>query len=316
MKKNIVILIVGIVVAFFAASCHKDEIILNPVVQIDLELVNSNKMLCKATVAEFEARVLVEYEYDTVEYKCTFIKKSTDTYIYDITRSDILYASREVPFHISVDAVIGNERLTGVSETLIIGIEDEAILVSFALWSYYGGHMYVDLGLPSGTLWSVCNMGADKPEEFGGYYAWGETTTKSSYNWNTYGIGSELDSLPVLDDAHDAVAVNWGYGWRMPSREEFDEIVTYCTMTWATRSDVNGYLITGPNGNTMFLPASGGRGDGNIYESGSCGFYWLNSVYTDDTQFAWGFLFDSNSFSETSYYRMYGQSIRPVCNRD
>ena len=137
MKKNIVILIIGIVVAFFAASCHKDEIILNPVVQIDLELVNSNKMLSKASVAEFEARVLVEYEYDTVEYKCTFIKKSTDTYIYDITRSDILYASREVPFHISVDAVIGNERLTGVSETLILGIEDEAILVSFALWSYY-----------------------------------------------------------------------------------------------------------------------------------------------------------------------------------
>lgn len=315
MKYNIGILIVGMVLVFLATSCHKEEIELNPVAQIDLELVNGNKMISKASVSEFEARVLVEYEYDTAEYECTFIKKSNGTYIYDINRSDIVYASREIPFRVYVDAIIGNERLTGESEPRTIGVDDGAIIVSFTLWAYMGGHMYVDLGLPSGTLWSVCNMGADKPEEFGEYYAWGETSTKSSYNWNTYSIGSELDSLPTLDEAHDAAASSWGYGWRMPSREDFDEIVTYCTMTWTTRSGVNGYLVTGTNGNTMFLPASGGRGDGNIYESGSCGFYWLNSVYTDDTQFAWGFLFDANSFSETSYYRMYGQSIRPVCNR-
>ena len=315
MKNIIGILIVGMFLTFLATSCHKEEIELNPLAQIDLELVNSNKMISKASVAEFEARVLVEYEYDTAEYKCTFIKKSNGTYIYDITRSDIVYASREIPFRIYVDAVIGNERLTGESETRTISVDDGAIIVSFNLWAYMGGHMYVDLGLPSGTLWSVCNMGADKPEEFGEYYAWGETSTKSSYNWNTYSIGSELDSLPALDEAHDAAATKWGYGWRMPSREDFDEIVTYCTKTWTTRNNVNGYLITGPNGNTMFLPASGGRGDGNIYESGSCGFYWLNSVYTDDTQFAWGFLLDSDSFFETSYYRMYGQTIRPVCNR-
>lgn len=315
MKKNIGILIVGTVIAFFATSCHKEEIELNPVAQIDLELVNSNKIISKASVAEFEARVLVEYEYDTTEYQCTFIKKSNGTYIYDITRSDIVYASREIPFRIYVDANIGNERLTGESETRSISVDDGAIIVTFTLWAYMGGHLYVDLGLPSGTLWSVCNMGADKPEEFGEYYAWGETSTKSSYNWNTYSIGSELDSLPALDEAHDAAATNWGYGWRMPSREDFDEIITYCTKTWTTRNNVNGYLITGPNGNNMFLPASGGRGDGNIYESGSCGFYWLNSVYTNDTQFAWGFILDSDSIYETSYYRMYGQTIRPVCNR-
>ncbi len=316
MKKYIGILIVGMVLSFFATSCHKEEVELDPVAKIDLELIHSNNIINKAAVTEFEARVLVEYEYDTAEYKCTFIKKSNGTYIYDITRSDIVYASREIPFRIYVDAIIGNERLTGESETRTIGVEDGAIIVTFTLWAYMGGHMYVDLGLPSGTLWSVCNMGADKPEEFGSYYAWGETSTKSSYNWNTYSIGTELDSLPVLDDAHDAAAANWGYGWRMPSREDFDEIVTYCTKTWTTRNNVNGYLITGPNGNSMFLPASGGRGDGNIYESGSCGFYWLNSVYTSDTQFAWGFLLDSDSFSETSYYRMYGQTIRPVCNRE
>ena len=315
MKNIIGILIVGMFLAFLATSCHKEGIELNPLAQIDLELVNSNKMISKASVAEFEARVLVEYEYDTAEYKCTFIKKSNGTYIYDITRSDIVYASREIPFRIYVDAVIGNERLTGESETRTISVDDGAIIVSFNLWAYMGGHLYVDLGLPSGTLWSVCNMGADKPEEFGAYYAWGETTTKSSYNWNTYSIGAELDSLPALDEAHDAAATNWGYGWRMPSREDFDEIVTYCTKTWTTRNNVNGYLIKGPNGNTMFLPASGGRGDGNIYESGSCGFYWLNSVYTNDTQFAWGFILDSDSIYETSYYRMYGQTIRPVCNR-
>lgn len=315
MKKNILIIIVGILLVFFA-SCHKESIELAPTAKVGIELIIGAGVHSKAAVTEFEAKVLVECEYDTLEYNCMFIRKSNGTYIYDISRSDIVYASREIPFRINVEANIGDEKFSGESEFVTIGVDDGAILVSFTLWTYIGGHLYVDLGLPSGTLWSVSNMGANKPEEFGEYYAWGETSTKSSYNWNTYSIGSELDSLPALDEAHDAAAANWGYGWRMPSREDFDEIVTYCTMTWTTRSGVNGYLVTGTNGNTMFLPASGGRGDGNIYEAGACGFYWLNSLYADDTQFAWGFLFDDDSFIETSYYRMYGQTIRPVYYRN
>lgn len=316
MKHSCEVLLVVMTLVFFAASCHKESVELSPIANLDIELVRNGEMMSKAAVSEFEAKVLVEYESDTVEYNCTFIRKSNGNYIYDIRRSDAVYASREMPFSIYVEAIIGNEMLTGESETMTIGIEDEAMLVSFPLWSYHGGHLYVDLGLPSETLWSVCNMGANKPEEYGAYYAWGETSTKNLYNWNTYTIGSELDSLSNLDESHDAAAANWGYGWRMPSKADFEEIDAYCTKTWTTRNNVNGYLITGPNGNNMFLPASGGRGDGNIYESGSCGFYWLNSVYSDDTQFAWGFLFDSGSFKETSYYRMYGQTIRPVCNRD
>ena len=196
------------------------------------------------------------------------------------------------------------------------------------------GHDWVDLGLPSGTKWATCNVGASKPEEYGDYFAWGETTMKEECSWINYsfresgdaygnvkfnkyksdGRNGVVDSLDVLETADDAAAANWGNDWRMPTKQEMKELDDSCKATWTTKNGVQGCLITGPNGNSIFLPAAGGRGDGNIYEGGSCGFYWLSSVYTDDTEFAWGFLIDADSFYETSYYRMYGQTIRPVCN--
>ena len=313
MKNICGILFVGMILVLMATSCHKEVIELSPMAKIDIELERGDKVMNKSAVTEFKASVKVEYEYDTVVYECMFLYDSeTELYICDINRSDIVEVRRETPFCILVETVIDNNVLRGESETITIG--EEAVTINIVLHSENGGYTFVDLGLPSGTLWAECNLGAKKPEEYGTYFAWGEIATKDLFSWNTYSIGSELDSVTRLDASHDAATANLGDNWRIPSREDFDELYSTCTREWTTRNNVYGYQLTGPNGKSIFLPAAGGRGDGNIYEGGSCGFYWLSSVYTDDTQFAWGFLIDADSFYETSYYRMYGQTIRPVCN--
>ena len=135
------------------------------------------------------------------------------------------------------------------------------------------GHEYVDLGLPSGTLWATCNVGADTPEGYGDYFAWGETAPKESYTWQTYrwcngyfntmtkyctssDYGS-IDDKTELDPEDDAAYVNWGSSWRIPTTEQQQELRNECTWTWTERNGVSGKLVTGPNGNTIFLPAAG-----------------------------------------------------------
>ena len=134
-------------------------------------------------------------------------------------------------------------------------------------------HEWVDLGLPSGTLWATCNVGADTPEGFGDYFAWGETAPKDDYSWETYrwcngyfntmtkyctnGSYGTVDNRTELDPEDDAAYVNWGSSWRMPTMEQQLELRNECTWTWTERNGVNGKLVTGPNGNTIFLPAAG-----------------------------------------------------------
>ena len=119
------------------------------------------------------------------------------------------------------------------------------------------GHDYVDLGLPSGTKWATCNVGATAPHEYGNYYAWGETTTKSTYsseNSRTHGVSmNDISGNPT----YDAARANWGGTWRMPTEAEMEELKDNCTWTWTTQNGVNGCTITGPNGNSLFLPAAG-----------------------------------------------------------
>jgi hypothetical protein len=130
--------------------------------------------------------------------------------------------------------------------------------------------------LPSGTLWATCNIGANSPEEYGDYFAWGETAPKDDYNWSnykwcngtlnkltkystrsSYGYKGFVDNKTVLDPEDDAAYVNWGSSWRMPTTEQMQELIDNCSSVWTTQNGVNGRLFTGPNGNTMFLPATG-----------------------------------------------------------
>ncbi len=193
---------------------------------------------------------------------------------------------------------------------------------------YYYGHECVDLGLPSGLLWATCNVGATSPEDYGNYYAWGETTTKSDYsssNSATYGLSiSELQSQGYIDGAgnlnpqYDAATANWGGAWRMPTKAELNELINNCTWTWTTQNGVNGYNVEGPNGNSIFLPAAGLRRKSSLDFTGSHVNYWSSTpldCYYDDLAYSLNFASDYQgmiNYGMINYYRYYGPSVRPV----
>ena len=190
----------------------------------------------------------------------------------------------------------------------------------------------VDLGLPSGTLWADRNVGADSPEAYGDYFAWGETSTKKTYDWDTYKWyrGSDdtmtkyctkrtygtKDKKTVLDLEDDAAYVNMGPEWRMPTRTELNELNNECTWTWTTQNGTKGYKVTGPNGNSIFLPAAGYREDSSLYDAGSWGYYWSASLYKSNPSSAWYLRFRSrydfmSHFTSLSS-RPYGYTVRAV----
>jgi len=183
----------------------------------------------------------------------------------------------------------------------------------------------VDLGLS--VKWATCNVGATKPEEYGEYFAWGETEPKGDYSWSTYkwcnGSSSSLtkyntdsscgtvDNKTVLASEDDAAHVNWGGDWRMPTDAEWTELRTNCTWTWTTQNGVNGRLVTGPNGNSIFLPAAGVRIGTYLSDAGSCGLYWSSSLNAGSPNGAWNVSFDSDNVLRGNYgYRDLGQSVR------
>ena len=177
-------------------------------------------------------------------------------------------------------------------------------------------HEYVDLGLPSGTLWATCNVGANSPEEYGDYFAWGETEPKATYNWDTY-FDSDYNKynneggLTELAAADDAATANWGSGWQMPSVAQQDELRENCTREWTQLNGVNGILVTGPNGDSIFLPAAGYRYDTNLNYAGSYGFYWSRSLGASSSDGAYSLYFNSGTWGWL-YFRNIGRSVRPV----
>lgn len=190
---------------------------------------------------------------------------------------------------------------------------------------------WVDLGLPSGLLWADRNVGASTPEDYGNYYAWGETTPKNVYNWSTYAYGNNYDeltkycnealyglngftdNLTTLEASDDAATVNLGGGARTPKGYEWRELIDHTTSTWVTRNGVNGRLLTGSNGNSLFLPAAGNRNYTSLFNAGEYGHYWSSTLGTDDPGRAWYFRFYSSSQSiMDSYDRYHGFSVRAV----
>ncbi len=173
----------------------------------------------------------------------------------------------------------------------------------------------IDLGLPSGTKWACCNVGASKPEDYGGYYAWGETTEKSRYDWDTYihCDGSQETchniSWDIFVTQYDAATANWGSPWVMPNQVQIFELKSRCTSEWTTENGVNGRRFTGPNGAYIFLPAAGHRLSSDLYVAGSEGHYWS---LTYDTDYACCLKFGYWSVVTIDPYRYYGQSVRAV----
>jgi hypothetical protein len=195
---------------------------------------------------------------------------------------------------------------------------------------------WVDLGLPSGTLWAAWNVGATKPEDFGLYFAWGETqgysgvtdekqfsisdykwcngteTTFTKYNIKSY-LGTVVDNKLVLEQVDDA-AYTSDNTCRMPTKAEGQELINNTTSTWETLNGINGRRFTSKtNGNSIFIPSAGVCRDGSVDYVGSRGYLWSNSLYGSHSGYAWFLVFESGNVG--MYYdgsRYYGCSIRPV----
>ena len=173
------------------------------------------------------------------------------------------------------------------------------------------GYEWVDLGLPSGLKWSIHNIGASIPEEYGNYYAWGEIETKTEYtveNSVTHGVHmSDISG----DAEYDAARANWGSTWRLPTKADHEEIIEYCTWIWLKHNDVWGYRIIGTNGNYIFIPASGYLRGTSVYGDGECAGYW-NSKPSDDKSKSLSLGINSSIKQLFSSDRYAGQTIRPV----
>lgn len=187
----------------------------------------------------------------------------------------------------------------------------------------YDGYDYVDLGLPSGTLWATCNVGASKPTEYGYYYAWGETRPKRYYDWDTYFDTSDGGETfykynnsvgsTELDFYDDAAYMNWSDAWRMPSDEQMIELREKCIWTWFSKNGVNGYVVESKfNGKTLFLPAAGCRDGGSLDGADTSGKYWSRSLSTSYSSLAYFQYFSSSGFEWRRSYRYIGRSVRPV----
>jgi len=173
----------------------------------------------------------------------------------------------------------------------------------------------VDLGLS--VKWASCNVGASLPEEYGGYYAWGETEEKSNYDWETYkyynsttiscvDIGADISGTP-----YDVAHLKWGGAWRMPTYNEQRELCQKCTWKSTTLNGVSGKIVTGPSGKSIFLPAAGYRSEGVVNNSGSIGGYWSGTLATDQNS-ADVLIFMDNSQGGGHNGRYSGLSVRPV----
>lgn len=226
-----------------------------------------------------------------------------------------------------------------VNQDGVANISDVTSLIDYLLTGSWGDdpvtppdeHEWVDLGLPSHTLWATCNVGASTPEEFGDYFAWGETAPKDYYHWSTYkwcngryttitkycgnslyGYNGFVDNKTELEHEDDAAYINWGPSWCMPSMEQTRELCDNCTWQWTQRNGVNGQLVTGPNGNTIFLPATGGIWQELLNGEGTWGYYWSRTLDCDLPPSAYDLHFLLDSVGSDGNARDFGFVVRAV----
>jgi len=206
------------------------------------------------------------------------------------------------------------------------------------------GHDYVDLGLPSGTLWATCNVGSNTSEGYGDYFAWAETEAKSTYEWTNYkycneittivgnniyydykltkycdkdimGYNGFVDNITTLETGDDVATVRWGSGWCMPTVEQWEELQRYTTHQWTTQNGVYGRLFTSSNNKSIFLPAAGYK-DSQLQEAGDCGHYWA-TILDYDPRAGKRIKFNSDGIQNIHHvsscdWRYQGKTIRPV----
>ena len=236
--------------------------------------------------------------------------------------------SSNTKYYVRAYALRGSEYYYG--DTISFITEDNS-----GVSGVFNGHEYVDLDLPSGTLWATCNVGATTAQGYGyGYhFAWGETTTKHYYSWSSYkycqGSYTRLtkyctkpsyaydmnsnDNLTVLQLCDDAATANWGNGWRTPTYDEWQELYNNTINIKTTQNGVVGRLFSSENGKTLFLPADGFRSDDNLNEGDI--FYWSSSLNTNTPYCAWCINCGMGFCNMHMFERRLGLSVRPVCSK-
>lgn len=251
------------------------------------------------TLAKDETEILIATVAPTDASDKSLVWTSNNTYVATVDNNG------------KVTAV--NYGTATITATSVADASKKATCTVNVVDSVTNGYEYVDLGLTSGLLWATMNVGASSPSDYGNYYAWGETTTKTTYMESNYTYTATPTTLPMDKDvAH----VNWGGNWRMPTQAEFLELYSECSWTWTTQGGKNGYLVKSKkNSNSIFLPAAGFFGF-LLNSAGSYGYYWSSTLYTSNTSFAYRLYFDSSSIDpSTNYYRYVGRSVRPVLKK-
>ena len=194
------------------------------------------------------------------------------------------------------------------------------------------GHGYVDLGLPSGKKWATCNVGASSPEDYGDYFAWGETSPKAEYDADTYLHWNDINGNGLVDidmgentinfdisanAQYDAATANWGGSWRMPTKDEMQELVDHCEWERTQVNGVYGSKVVGPNGSCIFLPFAGDRYGSSLYDAGNFGHYWSSTPeYVSYDAADYGGVYDlsfGNGYEHVDDHgRALGQTVRPI----
>ena len=221
-----------------------------------------------------------------------------------------------------------NEEITNPTDSIpseVKPIEPNDSIVS-GKPSIINGHEAIDLGLS--VKWATCNVGASFPEEYGDFYAWGETEEKEDYSMNTYkwcqgeytsmtkycsiSHFGTVDERCVLELSDDVANIKWGKSWRMPIKSEIEELQDKCVWQMINNNNVNGYLITGPNGNSLFLPFSGGYYDTTVYSQGNGSGYWTATLHEEEQDCAYSLNINVDSYKLKFNNRCLGLPIRPV----
>jgi len=310
--------------ALLLLSCGKED-------DASLNQLNSGDPVVTADVKEVTISSALLYGYVNTEYlllggECGFIVSTSSTPSLD---NGLKVVSSEVDkngkFFVQVNGLLSSTKyyykaFLNTGTTNLVGEIRSFTTNAFEFAA-------IDMGLS--VKWANANLGAGGPEGYGDYYAWGETETKDSYSWETYkwcnGDYNKLtkynnnnsfgvvDNKTVLAPEDDVAHVKLGGNWRMPTDEEWKELIDNCTWTKKTQNGIKGLTITSnKNGKSIFLPAAGYRNEARLSSAGSCGYYWSSSLDTGTPDSAWGVDFNTDSVYRDDYYRCYGRSVRPV----
>ena len=277
----------------------------------DISLNYTQLDLPKGTTEQLKATIVPSYATNT-----DYTTESSDESVATVSSTGLVKAIAEGTCVITFRATDGSDQ----TATCQITVTTQGST---------SGHEWVDLGLPSGTIWATCNIGANSPTEYGDYFAWGETQPKEEYTWGTYTYcegtyktqvkyNSE-DCKTWLQTTDDAAYVNWSSKWQMPSKEQLEELLNenYTTIEQTTLEGVNGRIITSKfNNKSVFFPNAGCYSMNGFKDEGSCGHYWTRTLNSEYAWYSHCLLSQPSNIISTYGYRYPGKSVRPVLHQE